>query len=205
MQEQPGLRERKRIETRRRIVDAALDLALERGVEQATVEAISAAAGGSARTFFNYFDSKDDALLGLPNGRSDAEVVAEVVATATDLTLRQIAARLVAERIAEGLQTGARRAEHLALLKAHPHLFAAAFRRMTAAQDAFADALRSVAADRGVLTAADPAWADVLIAATGAAARAVMKEWATAGRRGSPQDIEQMITTLLTTTWENLT
>jgi len=60
---QGQLRERKRIETRQRLADAALDLVLREGLDAVTVEQISDRAGVSRRTFFNYFDSKDDALL----------------------------------------------------------------------------------------------------------------------------------------------
>jgi len=205
MQGSSGLRERKRAETRQRIIDAALDLALKTGLEQATVEAISAAAGVSPRTFFNYFESKDDALVGLPDERSDTEVVTQVLGAAADLTLRETATRLITDRLSQGLQDSRRRADRLELFSRHPHLFAAAFRRMTAAQNTFADALRAMAAERGVLTTADPVWADILIAATAAAARAVIREWTTTGRAGSVQDIEKHINTLMTTTWEILT
>ncbi|WP_425954533.1 TetR/AcrR family transcriptional regulator [Xylanimonas sp. McL0601] len=62
---EPGLRERKKAARRSAIVDAAQRLVLDRGLDAVTVEEISAAVGISARTFFNYFDSKDDAVLGL--------------------------------------------------------------------------------------------------------------------------------------------
>ncbi|MTE22264.1 TetR family transcriptional regulator [Streptomyces sp. TRM43335] len=59
----PGLRERKKTATRAALVEAAVRLAAEHGAENVTVEAISQAAGVSPRTFFNYFDSRDDAFL----------------------------------------------------------------------------------------------------------------------------------------------
>lgn len=58
-----GRREQKKLETRRAIRNAALDLALENGLESLTVEAIAHKAGVSPRTFFNYFASKEDALV----------------------------------------------------------------------------------------------------------------------------------------------
>jgi AcrR family transcriptional regulator len=60
-----GVRERKRRETLRRITDAGVCLFIEKGFERATVEEIAAAAGISRRTFFHYFESKDDILLSL--------------------------------------------------------------------------------------------------------------------------------------------
>ncbi|MFC8827524.1 TetR/AcrR family transcriptional regulator [Streptomyces sp. NPDC057137] len=59
----PGLRERKKQATRAALGEAAVRLAAEHGAENVTVEAISNAAGVSARTFFNYFDSHDDAFV----------------------------------------------------------------------------------------------------------------------------------------------
>jgi AcrR family transcriptional regulator len=58
-----GRRDRKKLQTRAALVDAALRLAVERGLAHVTVEDISEAADVSPRTFFNYFGSKDEAIL----------------------------------------------------------------------------------------------------------------------------------------------
>ncbi|MEE6179381.1 TetR/AcrR family transcriptional regulator [Mycobacterium sp. 050134] len=58
----PGLRERKKADTRRALSDAALRLAFEHGMENVTREDIANVAGVSLRTFNNYFTGKYEAL-----------------------------------------------------------------------------------------------------------------------------------------------
>jgi AcrR family transcriptional regulator len=60
-----GLRERKKHETRIALRDAAMQLVNEHGLDKVSVEAIARAAGVSTRTFFNYFPSKEDAIIGI--------------------------------------------------------------------------------------------------------------------------------------------
>ena len=59
-----GLRERKRLATRRAIQIAVLELSLQHGFERVTVEDVGREAQVSPRTFFNYFTSKEDAVFG---------------------------------------------------------------------------------------------------------------------------------------------
>lgn len=59
-----GLRERKKRERQRALRQAAIDLTLEKGYANVTIEDICGACGVSRRTFFNYFSSKEEALLG---------------------------------------------------------------------------------------------------------------------------------------------
>ncbi|AXG82192.1 acyl-CoA-like ligand-binding transcription factor [Streptomyces paludis] len=68
------LRERRRRETRTEIHATALRLAREHGFDGITVEMIAIGAGVSPRTFFNYFPSKEEAVVHGPTALPQAFV-----------------------------------------------------------------------------------------------------------------------------------
>jgi AcrR family transcriptional regulator len=65
-----GLRERKKLAVRHALGSAALRLAVERGLENVTVEDITAEADVSLRTFGNYFSSKYEAICAIGTDRA---------------------------------------------------------------------------------------------------------------------------------------
>jgi AcrR family transcriptional regulator len=74
--DQPGLRERKKQRTRETIARAAQQLFAERGYHATTLPDIAEAADVSTRTIFSYFPSKEDILF------SDFPVMKEALAHA---------------------------------------------------------------------------------------------------------------------------
>ncbi|MCM2423500.1 TetR/AcrR family transcriptional regulator [Streptomyces sp. RKAG293] len=64
MTQELGLRERKKLQTRRRLWSVAIDLFSERGFDQVSVAEIAAAADVSKMTVFNYVATKEDLALG---------------------------------------------------------------------------------------------------------------------------------------------
>lgn len=70
MTERPGLRERRRQETRSAISWAAIRLTVERGLAHVTIEDIATEAGVSPRTVNNYFSSKAEAIAARHHDRA---------------------------------------------------------------------------------------------------------------------------------------
>jgi AcrR family transcriptional regulator len=78
-----SLRDARRAETTSALIHLAREATARRGLSGFTVEELCAEAGVSRRTFFNYFASKEDAVLGMPLERCDGERVERFLAGAT--------------------------------------------------------------------------------------------------------------------------
>jgi AcrR family transcriptional regulator len=74
-----GLRERKRAATRAGITSAARALTAERGLNGYTVEEVCERSDISRRTFFNYFPTKEDAIIGHADDDIPTDVIEEFI------------------------------------------------------------------------------------------------------------------------------
>jgi AcrR family transcriptional regulator len=153
----PGLRERKKQQTRDALVDAAYELFHHKGYDATTVEEIAEIADVSPRTFFRYFMSKEDIALA-PLDRQFTEILAALAARPAEEPV--IAAlRSAAVEVVQASETGdappdrKRHQRMQALLAVTPTLMTACVGRNTARLDELA---QLVATRMGVEPGTDP-------------------------------------------------
>ena len=65
-------RERRKADTARGLAEAARGLTIEHGLNGFTIEELCERVGVSRRTFFNYFASKENAVIGVPVDRDES-------------------------------------------------------------------------------------------------------------------------------------
>ncbi len=180
-----SLRERKKLATRRSLRRVALDLVAERGFAHVTVEDIAEAADVSPRTFFNYFPSKEAAVVGADPDRVAAlreriarEAPGEPVLTALRLVMTS-EAEAWADELTE-LGGGGGPTDWLRRMKgarADPHLRAAHAAQMAMVERAIAEGL----AERlGTDPDRDP-YPGLLAAMAAGVFRSTMNFWAGSG------------------------
>ena len=142
--EHAGLRERKRLATRRAIQIAALDLVAERGLEKVTVDEISRIADVSPRTFFNYFASKESVLIGDHPELAGGDAVENFVSASAGTDVLHGLGELLAASTDSAVEDADLLVRRRALLKQYPELFALRI----AAMHVFEDQLQAVVAQR---------------------------------------------------------
>ena len=175
-----GIRDRKRAATFRTIFAAAAELALEVGLEHATVDAISSRANVSSRTFFNYFASKEDAVLGIDAHGASEEAVEHLSNQRSDDVLHDVAA-LVYSVIADSTIIEESRDLRKLVLEKYPHLLTRQILRVSAMEDRLgpvvADWLRSEPHFAACTVEQRLEAAQILLSVCLSAMRIAMKKW----------------------------
>lgn len=204
-----GLRERKKRATRAALAEAAVRLAAEHGAEKVTVEAISAAAGVSVRTFFNYFDSRDDAFV-VVDADAGARMRRAVLDAPAELSPLEALREAMAAELAEAEQQHELWRLHAKVLHASPHLLARGVGAHMAAEadlaDAIAQRLRGVGGTSCPGSGAGPGsvtgpgsglYPRLLAAVAGAAVRTSMDHWSAHQEEAAFLDVFHEVFTLL--------
>lgn len=160
-----GLRERKKQQTRDALHLAAVDLVEQRGLGAVTTDEIAERAEVSARTFFNYFPTKEAAVVGLDEHHASASAAALAARPLDEPPAASVRAVLV-ERALKVTGDQTLWARRVALARRHPELTHA----MTAWSAGAERALAAALAERLGVDASDPRPA-LLVAVTGTVIR----------------------------------
>ena len=94
-----GLRERKRAATRASITAVARSLTAERGLNGYTVEEVCERTGISRRTFFNYFPTKEDAIIGHVDDAFPAGTVSRFIEGGAGSPAGEISSTLLSDMV----------------------------------------------------------------------------------------------------------
>ena len=166
----------KKLAVRRALSSAAIRLAVERGLENVTIEDITAEADVSVRTFGNYFSSKYEAICALGTDRA-RRIGADLLARSAREPLREALVNVMLAHY-EGADRAPDR-EWLASLKlvlTAPAIRGEYLKVNSAMQEVLAEA---IAARTGMDVEQDM-YPQVLAGAVTAAAQVAVRRWATA-------------------------
>lgn len=139
----PGLRERKRLRTEADLRRAALELFAEHGYDRVTIDEIAEAADVSKRTFYRYFEGKEDVLF-TDESESIEHLRAAFAAPIGRERLFTTARRAILEVAAEYEEQRDDLAAHKRVVSSTPALVARSLER----QERWAAALTSILAER---------------------------------------------------------
>ncbi|OZD01155.1 hypothetical protein CH275_20740 [Rhodococcus sp. 06-235-1A] len=179
--EKPGRRDRKRADTRARIEEAALTLVLRDGLGETTVDAISDLADISTRTFFNYFESKDNAVLGVHPAEVIDELIADYIHEHPGSDLIPGIVGLMLTVMGSPQSSRARmKADRLEVVKRHPEILGGQMAQFTARASKLTQTIETMLTGTPFEKTSDTtAHAELLFVLCGGAVRIALREWAT--------------------------
>jgi AcrR family transcriptional regulator len=176
----PSRRARKKLATRQAIHEAAFSLAEEGGLAAVTVEAITARADVSPRTFFNYFPSKEDAILDWDPDRPENLRLALLARPAGEDALTAMR-HVTEDEVAQRVLDAERSLRRMRLIRSEPQLRAA----MAAVSDEMERALVEGVAERTGWDADADLYPSVVVSAVWGAFKSAHVLWSDLGGRVS--------------------
>lgn len=189
---EPGLRERKKAQTRASLERAAVSLMLDRDIDDVTIDEICAVVPVSHRTFFNYFDCKEDALFGIRHAWGDAELVAEHLERTYDGSIVEC----IVTTLVSGLPSSSDPellASRMLIASRNPGLIQNRMRRLDELRTGLVGTLAALLVRERLVEADSPVPADVqaelLVVACVGSIRIALREWADAGAEGEAEAI----------------
>ncbi|SDS67091.1 DNA-binding transcriptional regulator, AcrR family [Paraoerskovia marina] len=181
--EKSGLRERKKRERHEALIDATHALVREHGSDGVTVEMICDAVGVSSRTFFNYFESKEHAILGLTEVSVDDTVAATFVAGGPTGRFVDDTVVVLRDLLSAPALSGHRLAAAMELARAEPRLLVRHVAWMEDQRSSFDELLARRRATTGEHVASELVGVVMMSAVRGAFMR-----WEQRGADGTPAD-----------------
>lgn len=173
----PGRQEQRKKATQAAIVEAAIRLVAEHGVDKVTVDQIAAEADIVQRTFFNHFPTKEQALVAA-TGDSSEDFRAAFRARPPGESVLQALRGALFEVFDRAKAMDPVRARALRAIRTSPALMPYQLALLAKQEHEMADAIR-VRASGGGRVEIDPLYPELCAAAAGAALRVVLTRWLT--------------------------
>ncbi|MEV7527832.1 TetR family transcriptional regulator [Agrococcus lahaulensis] len=170
---EPGLRERKKLFTRRTIADAAFALVSEKGLDEVTIDQIAERAFVSPRTVSNYFPSKEAALV----AAGDISPI-DMLAGLEERPADEAPLHSLSEVLTASISGWSK--EQLKMLKAKEDLverFPALLPHRMAQYDEFEDAVRLAVAARSGVDPETSAFPRLIAGVAAAAIKTAIRVW----------------------------
>ncbi|WP_345764325.1 TetR/AcrR family transcriptional regulator [Diaminobutyricibacter sp. McL0608] len=206
--ETPGLRERKRAETRQQLERAAVTLALEVGMENATVDAICESIPVSPRTFFNYFETKEDAILGVRDVELDEAALAAHLDEFRDADLTESIVGLIFTLIGPTVPDHELRQGRMELARKYPQLLGRQVAQLSRMGQQLVDAIAVIVGRyprfAGDTDAERIAFAELILPFCAGAVKSAVKAFVAAGGTQTRDELQNLANTLIREALEKL-
>jgi AcrR family transcriptional regulator len=204
----PGLREKKRAETRATLEKAALDLVISDGLDGATIDAISERAFVSPRTFFNYFDSKEDAILGIRDVEITDDSLPQILDGVDQSDVVACIVRVLFHAMAPSVENFKLHTARKEVVQRYPQLLGRQMAQMFRMGKQLSEVAETIMRNDPAFASDDAAetsrFAEVLLTLCGSAVRSAARESAAAPDLIAPEDVEQRAVTLIREVIERL-